>query len=95
MESDDETHPYKCTQCTEHFFDMQDVKTHFESVHEGKLQANNGSETKAFMCAICKTRFKHKYHMKHHIESIHEGKELFDCVICEDKFRSRSQLMGK
>ena len=57
---------FRCEICDYSCSQKQDMKTHFESVHEGKKQ---------FRCAICYNTFARKRNMTDHVSRVHEGKK--------------------
>ena len=56
--------PIKCHICNAHFKTQRNLKSHTNSVHEGK---------KPFNCSICDANFASKQRMNTHIASVHEG----------------------
>ena len=57
-----EKKPFSCNICDKAFYLKNNMKQHFEMVHEGK---------KPFKCDICDKTFSLKSKMKQHIEAIH------------------------
>ena len=61
-----EKHP-KCDVCNSVFKSEQNLKSHIQSVHEGK---------KPFKCNICDASFTRKATVNSHIASVHEKRNL-------------------
>ena len=65
---------YICTLCNKAFVTKSSLKTHIESVHEGK---------RPHKCNKCELRLVKISHLNSHLESVHEKNKPFKCEICD------------
>ena len=66
-----------CDTCDSVFSENDQLKTHMNTVHEGK---------NSFNCAVCESVFPGKDQLVSHVNSAHKGKNSFKCEICGCEF---------
>ena len=70
-----------CPHCGQKFKKMSSLKTHIQSIHEGKT----------YQCQYCEQKYTLKSTLNKHIKSIHEGK-TYQCQHCEQKYTQNNTL---
>ena len=74
---------WKCSICGESLSSIKDLRSHFNTVHEGKQK-----------CAICTESLPSIAELKNHYKKVHEGEKPYSCSICGKGFFSDHAVKG-
>ena len=81
---------YKCDPCGKLFSCNDDLRTHFDTIHEDKYYKCEKLKRRDLECDICKKVFTTESSLQNHISCIHDESKNFQCKICEKEFATKS-----